>query len=154
MKSHLVGLALVLAARVALGQRDSEVVLQDMTDADGNRQVFSIARGVAEKLPDWQPERQNPPLSIAKAMELAKAAAKKRHPKFDDFKITTIQIHGMNCYPVIPNKWFYTFDMTPVIDGKSFFGASMWEVVLMDGTVVPPQDKGKSDRAWPKPPGS
>lgn len=71
MKSRVVVFALVLlAAGVALGQRDSEVVLQDMTDADGNRQLFSIARAVAEKLPDWQPEKQNPPLSIAKAMGL------------------------------------------------------------------------------------
>jgi hypothetical protein len=146
--------ALLTAGGIALGQWESEVILEDMTDADGNRQVFSVSREAAEKLPDWQPEKESPPLSIAKAMGLAKAAARSRHPKFDDFKIIMIQMNGMNCYPAVPNKWFYVFDMNPVIDGKSFLGASMWEVVLMDGTVVPPQEKGKSDRAWPKPPAS
>ena len=116
-----------------------EVQLQEVTD-DGRTQVFTITRERAESLPDWEPDTQPPPLALMKAIDVAKAAARKRQPKFDDLKVTSVNLNGINCYPVIPGKWYYVVHMSPVMDGRAFFGG-IWEVVLMDGTVVEPREK-------------
>jgi len=137
---------LLLAPRPATGQHESEVVLQEMSDADGNRQLFAIQGETADGIPDWSPDREGPPLSIAKAAEIAQAAARKRHPQFGNFEISMIQMHTLSCYPRRPNKWFYVFDMRPLRKGETLVGAMVWEVVLMDGTVVPPQDLGTTGK--------
>jgi hypothetical protein len=116
-----------------------EVQLQEVPD-DGRTLVFTITRERAESLPDWEPDTQPPPLALMKAINLAKAAARKRQPKFDDLKVTSVNLNGINCYPAIPGKWYYVVHMSPVMDGRTFFGG-IWEVVLMDGTVVEPREK-------------
>jgi len=125
---------------------DSRVDLWEAIDVDGNRRIFSISREVAEKLPNWDPEGGTPPpLSIAKAAELARAAARKRYPNCHDFALSMILLKATrSCHPVVPVKWFYAFQITPGVRDNTFRGAGC-EVVLMDGTVVDPEDGGKGE---------
>jgi hypothetical protein len=119
---------------------DEEVELQSIS-GQGLTQVFSVARSLVEAIPDWEPEKGEAPLSMSAAVAAAKAAVARRHPKFDDFKATAISLHGINCYPAIPGKWYYVVTFSPVVEGQPFFGGGFWEVVLMDGTVVEPKTK-------------
>jgi hypothetical protein len=133
-----------LPAGIASAQQPSEVMLQEATDLHGTSYTFSISREAAERVPDWQPDRPGPPLSIARAVSLAKRAAQRQRPKFSEFKVSSISLQGMNCSPVIPDKWFYVIHLDPVVDGQPMAGEGFWEVVLTDGMVVPP--KVKSER--------
>jgi Family of unknown function (DUF5343) len=146
----LVLLGLVGVATGLVGQPSDEVILQDTTGSDGVRQVFAISKQSAEKQPAWSPEKDDPPLSISKALAIAKAAARKQRPKFDDFSLLWIQLWGMNCYPPVPNRWFWVVHLNPVIDGETLHSGNVVEVVLMDGTVVTPEKK-PADRRFPRP---
>lgn len=118
-------------------------MLQEATDLHGTSYTFSISREAAENVPDWQPDRPGPPLSIAKAVSLAKRRAHRQRPKFSEFKVSSITLQGMNCSPVIPDKWFYVISLDPVVDGQPLAGEGLWEVVLTDGTVVRPKVRSK-----------
>lgn len=65
-------------------EKDPEIVLREIVHADA-RQIFAIPRAAAERLPAWAPDEDAPPpLSIVQAARLARMAACRRYPKWND----------------------------------------------------------------------
>lgn len=118
-----------------------EVQLFELSSA-GRNQVFTISRAVAESIPDWKPDTQPPPLELSQAIRIAKASAAKQVAKFESYQVTSVSLHGINCDPVIPGKWYYVIHMAPVVNGYISQDEEASAVILMDGTLVKPREKG------------
>ncbi len=126
-------------------QDDAVVTLYDLTRANGNRETYRITEQSASRVPDWFPEKdEKPPLSIPRAITLAKEWAKKQS-KDSKPDIQSIRIWRIK-WPEMMNKWFYIIDLSRYVQGRSTDGLpvvgtttdSISVVVLMDGSVVGP----------------
>jgi hypothetical protein len=137
------GLALVLAARApALSAQAAgdERILFSTSSEGGATTEFWASDSVLLKTPEWRPADGDPPLSVARAVAIATAAAKAQHPKFDDVEVRDVHIMTASCGRGV-TRWFYSIDFSPVIDGQRMFGGSIGAVVLMNGDLLEPRIK-------------
>jgi hypothetical protein len=56
---------------------------------------------------------------------------------YDDVKVREISLTKYSCYTTA-DRWYYTFDLIPTLDGNDLFGTGNWVAVLMNGRVVAP----------------
>ncbi len=142
-------LGIVLMAALAGQQASSimnevppsrEVFLWGQGLANGKHYVFASTEETVGKTPEWFPEKTDPPLAVSRAIAIAKKAALEDHPKFDDLIVSSVEVRRAGCVRS-DNRWFYLVDFSPVIDGQSFSGSEITAAVLMDETVVRPQEK-------------
>ena len=84
-------------------------------------------------------ESSDPPLALPRALEIARTWAAKNYPKFDEVRIGRISLNERRC-GFSRDLWFYVFDFDPVQDGNLQLGTEHFVAVLMDGTVIPPND--------------
>ncbi len=84
-------------------------------------------------------EKSNPPLPLSKALRIAQRWATKNYPAFEEVRIGRISLNERRC-GFSRGRWFYVFDFDPVEDGKMQLGTEHFVAVLMDGTVIPPND--------------
>ncbi len=93
----------------------------------------------------WQmDEKSDPPLALPRALKIAQNWAAKNYPQFDEVRIGRISVNERRC-GFARNHWFYVFDFDPVQDGKLQLGTEHFVAVLMDGTVIPPNDPPPTD---------
>ena len=140
MKKALCLLACFISTLAICQPQLDRVGLRDMTDASGNRTVHEITSAVAEKQVAWDPEKQQPPLSVVDAVAIAKKWATAQYSKFEDLRVSSIELSPM-CMPQLKNRWFYTIQFEPTLYGKSVYGYEIFVVVLFDKTVVPSEKK-------------
>jgi hypothetical protein len=103
--------------------------------------VYSISEFTLVRLPEWQPEKDPPPLAMAEAISRAREWARKRHPKFDDLRLRNIQLQEIQCDTPVRNRWFYMLSFDPVVEGRESWGGDVTVIVLMDGSIVTPIEK-------------
>jgi hypothetical protein len=84
-------------------------------------------------------EKSGPPLPLSKALRIAQRWAAKNYPQFDEVRIGRISLNERRC-GFFRGRWFYVFDFDPVEDRKMQLGTEHFVAVLMDGTVIPPND--------------
>jgi hypothetical protein len=113
----------------------------DMGDASGVRRVYSTSEASLLSVPEWNPEKDAPPLPIAKAVASAREWLRKKHPKFDDVRLRDIHLQEVQCSSVPRHRWFYTLGFDPVIDGQAFWGGHLSVVILTNGTIIEPVEK-------------
>ena len=84
-------------------------------------------------------EKGSPPLALSRALKIARKWAAKNYSQFDDVRIARISLNERRC-GFSRDLWFYVFDFDPVQDGNLQLGTEHFVAVLMDGTVIPPND--------------
>ena len=89
-------------------------------------------------------EKSGPPLPLSKALRIAQRWAAKNYPQFDEVRIGRISLNERRC-GFSRGHWFYVFDFDPVEDGKVQLGTEQFIVIMMDGTVISPNDPPPTD---------
>jgi hypothetical protein len=93
----------------------------------------------------WQMEEKgDPPLALSRALKIARNWAAKNYPQFDEVRIARISLNERRC-GFSRDQWFYVFDFDPFQDGKLQLGTEHFVAILMDGTVIPPNDPPSTD---------
>ena len=145
-------LGLILVSLLAGAQQSSVVSTMPGADdvylwgqglVDGRHFEYVVKSDAMAKVPEWVPEKQDPPLKVPRAVEIAKKAVKSDHPEFGDLKLWTIQMQQSSSQDH-PNRWFYILQMYPIVGGKLSIHTDVTVVVLMDGTVVKPTEKKRA----------
>ena len=84
-------------------------------------------------------ESSDPPLPLSKALKIARSWAAKNYRGFDHVRVGRISLNERRC-GFSRGRWFYVFDFDPVKDGNLQLGTEHFVAVLMDGTVIPPNE--------------
>jgi hypothetical protein len=117
-----------------------EVMLWGQGDPDGRMFEYTVTKSEFGKLPAWLPEKEAPPLTIARAIEIAKKATRADHPEFVELMPWEIHINQVGSYDG-QSRWFYVVRMYPVVNGSPSISSGISVVVLMNGTVVKPHER-------------
>lgn len=104
---------------------------------DGTAIGIVITDEQRSRSPTWNIESGEPPLSISKAVAVAKAWGKKTYTRYDDVRIHGVSLSSIGCYSA-KDKWYYLVNFSPIIDGNAIYGSGYFAAVLMDGTVIGP----------------
>ena len=113
--------------------------------ADGRNFDYTVKTAALSKVPKWTPEKQNPPLSFPRAVEIAQHAVKADHPEFHELMVWSFRLQHVGALE-FQNRWFYVVEMYPMVGGKLSYQTEISVVVLMDGTVVKPTEKARTVR--------
>lgn len=120
-----------------MGQSEMNGVMED------GRKVSLILDGARVLgTPAWDFEREDVPLSVNAASKLAMEWAKKKYREYDAVNINVITIRSFSCGDKFLH-WYYVFDFSTVEDGQRSHDVGNWLAVLMDGSIVEPEIKGK-----------
>jgi len=106
--------------------------------ASGNDDWF-LSTNRCSKLPAWHPEKKDPPLSVKKAIRIAKSWLVKKG--LGGGQIELILLRPVNRTDDGPYRstFFYVIEF-----GVAPYGNHVTCVVLMDGTVLEPERVGES----------
>jgi hypothetical protein len=118
------------------GDHGPTIQLEQTTNGEGVTRTFSIPRNAALSIPEWFPEKGEPPLKMSQAMALATAAASAQSSSHAPFVVRSVRMQLVSCEDPVGNRWYYDFDCVPRQDGGLGMNQSVPVVVLMDGTVV------------------
>jgi hypothetical protein len=118
------------------GKQGPSIDLERTTNGEGVTRSFSIPRGAALDIPEWFPEKGEPPLKMTKAIQLATDAASAASPEHTPFVARSIRLQLVSCDEPVGNRWYYVLDCVPRQSGGLGMSQSVPIVVLMDGTVV------------------
>ncbi len=118
------------------GKQGSPIDLERTTNGEGVTRTFSIPRSAAFGIPEWFPEKGEPPLKMAAAIRLATAAASAQSPDHGGFVARSIRLQLVSCDEPVGNRWYYVLDCVPQQGSRLGMSQSVPVVVLMDGTVV------------------
>jgi hypothetical protein len=131
-------LAVCLPVTLSAGEppgKGREIMLFGAGQEDGSMTEYVVSKRTAEDSPAWNPETEDPPLSIARAVALAKEHFLFAHPKFDGAKLSDVSLRPIGDYEA-RDRWFYSITFHPIIDGQSMHGWNAPVVLLMDGTLA------------------
>lgn len=106
--------------------------------------IFALDEQIDGTEPWQMDETSEPPLALARALKIARNWAAKHYPEFDEVRIARISLNQRRC-GFARNQWFYVFDFDPFHDGKLQLGTEHFIAVLMDGTVIPPNEPPATD---------
>ncbi len=118
------------------GKPEDLIDLERTTNGAGVTRSFSIPKSAALGIPEWLPEKGEPPLKMATAIQLATDAASAESPEHADFVARSMRLQLVSCDEPIGNRWYYVLDCVPHRSGGLGMSESVPVVVLMDGTVV------------------
>jgi hypothetical protein len=116
---------------------EDRVHLTAIGTPDGAYDTYYASEQQVSSSPVWDPAKDSLPLSVPKAVSLAKVWLKQQHPKFDDLILRSIQIEPVSAARA-KSRWFYMLNFDPVVDGRAFWGGDLHAAILMDGTIVVP----------------
>jgi hypothetical protein len=117
-------------------QQGPLIDLERTTNGEGVTRSFSIPKSAALGIPEWFPEKGEPPLKMSKAIQLATDAAGAQSPEHAAFVARSIRLQLVSCDEPVGNRWYYVLDCVPRQNGGFGMSQSVPVVVLMDGTVV------------------
>jgi hypothetical protein len=118
------------------GKQGGEISLERTTNGEGITRSFSISTGTALGIPEWFPEKGEPPLTMSKAIQSATIAASTQSPEHAAYVARSISLRLVSCDEPAGNRWYYVLDCVPRQSGGLGMSQSIPVVVLMDGTVV------------------
>lgn len=98
-----------------------------------------IDRAAIEATQAWSPKKGEPPLGVSQAYQLAREWARGHYQRYGDVKVREVSLTSYSCSRV-QDRWYYVFDLIPVIEGNRAWGSGNWAAVLMDGTVIAPRE--------------
>ena len=139
-------------------RQQGSVLLNVHTSDDGTRTYLAVTADQIAKSPRWDGNGE-PPLTLTRAVVLARAHLKKKHPQHDTFPLTGGSFTLIQSDEK-PNRWFYSLDfkikthVTP--DPPSDASLRITEVwksesfsvnLMMDGTILSSQPVKKEKSA-------
>lgn len=133
--SLLVG-AVCAPASINAYEFNENVVIQT-TKRDGTEIGLIIKPDAIRQTPQWNPADGSPPLSIAQAYRIALDWAQREYARYDSVSVGQISLVKWQHWRA-SNRWYYRFDLVPMMEGNSLHGSGNWAAVLMDGTVIGP----------------
>lgn len=113
-----------------------DLVLETSTNGEGVTREFTISRSAALHIPEWLPEKGEPPLAMSKAVRLAAAAVQTEGPEHSPHAVRSLRMGMVSCDEPVGNRWYYVLDCVPRQSGGLAMTRSVPVVVLMDGSVV------------------
>lgn len=131
----IIAVLLFVVSGYTLACGDGEYPIISTTLEDGTKIGLFISQEQVEKTKKWNPENGEPPLSVSAAYKAAIAYARKKYTRYDEVKLREVSISRYGC-SLVSDRWYYVFDLTPIIDGNTVFIKGAWVAVLMDGTVI------------------
>ena len=130
---------MILAVLPAYGQGRDEVPL--FKAENGGKVIdYSISQERAKKLQKWDPTQTDVPLQVHEAVVKAQGWIKKRNPKIDSFVTSRIEL-GRVSYGQFYGLWYYMIGFDGVVGGEQMHSWGLQAVVLMDGSIVEPQQE-------------
>lgn len=117
--------------------------LQSESYVSGPLLTWEIPDARAASLRRWVPSQGNPPYPVDKAVKVATAWLKKRHPEVRQFAVSYVQLAPIAYGKPPADRWFYRIECDRVLDGKPVKGGTFIAVVLFDGSVVEPREERK-----------
>lgn len=115
----------------------SKRTVMSMRGEDGVLTGIVISTTQLEKAPTWTPGRGEPPLSVARAVDIASQWGRIHYRKFDSARIDAVGLNEYGC-PSRKKYWFYLVQFRLVKNGKHVWGGN-FVAVLLDGTLVASQ---------------
>jgi hypothetical protein len=103
---------------------------------DGTTMGVLVSDAQFKKAPAWAPGHGDPPLSIAKVVEIAEKWARTHYQGYDSAEIQTVSLSRSGCFDE-PRYWYYLVHFVPIKNGKPSMGSS-FAAVLFDGTLIGP----------------
>lgn len=103
---------------------------------DGTTIGVFISEAQFKRAPTWSPGHRDPPLSIAKVVEISEKWSKTQYQGYESARIQTISLSEFGCFGEA-KYWYYTVHFVPVKDGKPSLGGH-FAAVLFDGTLIGP----------------
>ncbi len=151
MRNSAKTISIVAAALAIFGsiparsQPDSPYVmdLQFSSSYKGQTYTFDITQQELESAPEWADDEDNPPVSMRKAMTLARADLKANWPDAANMPIVNISLHKLDWdfstqVPAQAKKWYYMVQFSPTSSGDKLQFIQV--PVLMDGTAKTPTE--------------
>ncbi len=138
-------LVLLLSGPDAWAFKCQDLPLMQLRTQDGKTIRIHALDEQMERSPIWDMEKRGePPLRLSRAVATARKWAEKKYKNFDEVRIGRISLHERRC-GFARGRWFYIFDFDPVDDGKLLLGTGHFAAVLMDGTIIGPNDPPSED---------
>ncbi len=134
MKLKLVLLSAILLlsfSGAATAQRVSSLF-----SCEGNNYTLKFSDKDFVKTPSWNPEKdENAPLSIHKALEIARTTLNRCHPKAkDNWNLSKIEL-----MPMGTDKWVYYFEFDCPYESCARVVDSYRIYIKLDGTAILPK---------------
>jgi hypothetical protein len=104
--------------------------------SDGDNEIsYKVSDLDLAKTPSWKPEQGEPPVSLQRALEIARANLPRFVKNADDFKVKHIILSALG-----EDKWFYDFSFDCqanecLKNSRRYFKI----MVTMDGEIVEPK---------------
>jgi len=134
-------LTLLLASLLAAGSsaQGPSVSIVILTSSDGKMMRFAASESDLANVPTWRPEEgQAAPLDLKLAIGLGRDFVRKRHPDVQEFDLSSVTLSRLE--PPHHDQWYYLVKLQPVIGGQALKGGLYFACVLMNGTVLEPQE--------------
>lgn len=143
MRSLLVLLALsagLIGGDAAAFDCSERAVIRTTRD-DGTEIGIKIPSDRIEAAPAWSPGEGEPPLSIPQAIDSVLGWAAGEYTRYDSVAVWRIGLSRYTCgLSRGTERWYYVFDLTPMIDGNRVHGSGNFAAVLMNGEVIGPTE--------------
>jgi hypothetical protein len=105
---------------------------------DGTRMKLDILEADVSSTVPWNPESEEPPLTVTSAYYVAMNWARSHYPRYDSVSVGRVSLARYGCPGEMPTDfWYYVFDLALVLDGNEV-RERHWVAVLMDRRVVTP----------------
>ncbi len=119
--------------------------------ADGRMFEYKIEPAALKDAPAWMPGKTDPPLSVPKAIAIAKQTALADYSRFKEFHPGQIELMPIGSRAA-ENQWFYVISLYPVVEKLTAYDSDITVVILMNGFVVKPKLREKklsrSGESW------
>jgi hypothetical protein len=134
-------LVLLLAIVPALSTAQPTAITLMGEGRDNVMQNWEVSREKWRAQPKWNPSSAGPPpLSIAKAVDIAESWVRKRHTDVSKLAVAQVLLRTQSQSGAgVEDGWFYRIEFQPIVAGRKVWGAELVAVVLFDGTVVVPR---------------
>lgn len=110
--------------------------------ADGRMFEYKIEPAALKDTPAWIPGKTDPPLSVPKAIAIAKQTALADYTRFQEFQPAQIELMPIGSRTA-QNQWFYVISLYPVVEKLIVYDSDITVVILMNGFVVKPKLREK-----------
>jgi hypothetical protein len=136
----MIGTSLLLAYYLAAGAAPASGTVTVATlSGDGKMLRFVAGEADVASIPAWRPEEgQAAPLDLRPAINLGRDFVRKRHPETQEFDLSSVQLAHLE--PPHQDQWYYLVQFRPVVGGQALKGGLYFACVLMNGTVIEPQE--------------